>query len=291
MPEPSVPTTQGVRAPSAGHVFTPPKETPIRELSAGMVTRFKRAYAAEKCPRIAIFLNRKLSDEVRQWRTSSRLVVSGELDRVSASRGAAAAAGKIDRAAARKATALVAEKVEVEGGPGPVYAQRHIDTKKRKAPPEDWMWQFEESFLREFLDVKAIVVDRPTIMRLAAAQSGRQGDPHELLSLKTVEMKALQEKADAFVEILVRRNSRAKIGYEFRASVKEVSTGRILANVTSLRWKQEELDDLVARKYKATSRGYVLVSEGKFPMLDRAAGKLALDVMGALARTWERQGK
>ena len=256
------------------------------EVSQGTIKRFKQAYAAKSRPRIAVFFNRALSDEVRQWNTPSRLVVSGQLGKVEVKRSRAAAAGVATPFGAAAAGAKAKDKLKVEGGPGAVYTQTHVDPTSRQAPPEDWMWQFEESFLREFLEANTILVDRATILRLVAADSGKQGDPHNLLSVKTVEMKALQEKADMFMELLVRRNPTAPIGYEFRATAKEVATGRILAIVSSLRWKQSELDELVGKKFKATSSGYVAVGDRGFPKLDRAASLLALDMMSSLAAFW-----
>lgn len=268
------PTVPAAQAPSPAAV------------SQSTIKQFQAAYAAKSKPRIAVFMNRALSDEVRQWNTPSRLVVSGNLGKVEVERKRAAAAGVATPLGAAVAGAKAGDKLKVEGGPGAVYTQTHVDPAQRQAPPEDWMWQFEESFLREFLAANAIVVDRATIMRLVAADSGKQGDPHDLLSVKTVEMKALQEKADMFMELLVRRNPAAPIGYEFRASAKEVATGRILAMVSSLRWKQSELDELVGKKYKATSSGYVEVADRSFPKLDRAASLLALDMMSSLAALW-----
>jgi hypothetical protein len=234
-----------------------------------------------------VFLNRALTDEVREWYTPSRLVVSGELKGVSLSGvGGESAQLAVPGQGAKAETAVAAKEIKVKGGPGSFYEQAHAELEERGLPPEDWMWQFEESFLGEFLRAKAVIVDRATIVRLIAAQGGKQGDAHDLLSVKTVEMDAVKEKADMFMELLVRRNPASPVGYEFKATVKEVSTGRILANVSSLEWKQRELDDLTGKKYRATDRGYVAVDEGTFPKLDRVAAMLALDVMDALVYIW-----
>jgi len=238
--------------------------------SAETIARFKRAYAEKGKPRIAVFLNRALSDEVREWRSPSRFVASGSLKEA-------------------KVTGPGGE-VETKGGPGFVHADEHVELEGRPLAAEDWMWQFEESFLGEFLRAKAIMVDRATIMRLIATQSGKQGDPHDLLSVKTVEMKSLRQKADVFMELLVRRNPASPVGYEFKATVKEVDTGRLLANLSSLQWEMGDLGDVTEVRWKATSRGYeretITIKEGTFPKLDRLAAILAWDVMGSLTEMW-----
>ena len=292
--------------------LTAPQTTIDREsdTSAQTVERFIDAYTTQGKPRIAVFFNRTLSDEVREWRTESRFVVSGDLNKVSV----AGAAGESSRenasisqssgttvetqsgsissgesiradSSSRSGKAAVG-KIKAEGGAGSIYEQQHIELENRESAPEDWMWQFEESFLRQFLTAKANMIDRAAIMRLLALESGKQGDPQDLLSTKAIETTALQDKADLLLELLVRSNPHSPVRYEFRASVKEVTTGRILANVSSLQWRQEEIELIMPRKYKATSRGYEIVDEGVFPKLDLVAETLALDVMESLTKIW-----
>lgn len=240
--------------------------------SSEIIEGFKLAYAEMGSPRIAVFFNRELSDEVREWSTLSRFVISGNL-RISEEH----TEGGLDR-----------KKVEVEAGPTSVYEQTYIDLEERDLPPEDWMWQFEESFLREFLKAKAHMLDRATIMRLIATESGKQGSAYEPITVKTIEMNALKEKADMFLELLVRENLNSPVGYEFQAYVKEIATGRILANVSSLEWRQKELDEPRRKTYEATSGGYreVQVEQEIFPKLDRVVRLLALDVMDSLVKIW-----
>ena len=184
------------------------------------VIHFKDRYAANGAPRIVILFNRELSDEVREWRTPERVVVSGD--------------GKIAEETVEEGTRKTTKTLY----PFSAYGQTHIDTQGRVMPPEDWTWQFQESFLGEFLKAKVNMIDLTTILRTTAAETGKQGEAHDLLAVKSVEMDALLEKADLLMELLVRRNGTSPIGHEFRVSVKQVKTGKILANVTSLSWKQ-----------------------------------------------------
>jgi len=154
---------------------------------------------------------------------------------------------------------------------------------------EDWQWQFEQSFLEPFLRSNVILIDRATILRLTAADAGVDAANSKIPSVKAIETKALRDKADLFMEILVRRNPVSPIGYEFRAAVKEVETGRWLALVSSLSWKQARMQRLRATTYVATPTGYEPVRPGGFPELDRVAGLLAGDVMASLADLWSRE--
>ncbi len=78
------------------------------DLSAGTIERFKIAYAGKNSPRIAVFLNRQLSDEVREWRTDARAVLSGSADRQKTSEGE------------------LEEHTHTEGGIS-AYEQRHVE--------------------------------------------------------------------------------------------------------------------------------------------------------------------
>ena len=98
------------------------------------------------------------------------------------------------------------EKVhEPSKGPGGVseYAQTHLSDKKRISPEEDWMWEFEDGFLNPFIDIGVNIVDRATIMRLTAADSGQQGSAYNPIAVKKIEMDSLKGKADLFIEILI----------------------------------------------------------------------------------------
>jgi len=273
-PAEPAPQRQSMPASDRGRQASVEAAPPITDAYAETVRRFQVTYAARKRPRIAVFLNRALSDEVQEWRTRSRLVL--------------AAKSEESRTKTEKDTET-ARNAERQGALA-AYVQTHGAQQARPAPPEDWMWQFEDSFLREFLSARALIVDRATILRLVAEADSDGLGPSELTSVKNIEVKALREKADLLMEILVRRNPRAPLGHEFRASVKEIPTGRILALVTSLEWKQHHMDLLTGpSSYKATSRGYVRVGDDGFPALDRVATILALDVMHALTNVWKEE--
>jgi len=237
-------------------------------MSMSILSEFDNIYRKMGSPRLAIFLNRVLSDEVREWRTVHRGVVSmqGEF---SSQKGEASESFK---------------------GPGGVaaYGQTHLSDRRRTSPEENWMWGFEEGFLGPFLEIGAKIVDRATIIRLTAADSGQQGSAYNPIAVKKVEMDSLKGKADLFIEILIRRMPGSKLGYVFKASAKEVNTGIIRANVTTRGWKYSD-DESTEEKVAATDTGYHFVegeAEQKMPEVDIVAGDLSLALMRSLSNSW-----
>jgi len=242
---------------------TAPAES--REVSsAGSIERFRLAYVARRKPRIAVFLNRGLSDEVREWSADTRLALSG---------GYTARTSRAGKPPTRK---------DVTGGVTAAI-EEHNETAPRPSPRERWMWAFEDGFLQPFLAANARVVDRATIMRLAAAKSADEEGAYAPVSVKRIEMDALKSHADLLVEILIRRSPSSLYGYEFKASAKEVNTGIVVANVTSLRWCPENRKQ---REVRATSNGYEVVDSVKIPPVENIAADLSTDLMNALAAAW-----
>lgn len=229
----------------------------------GTIQQFAKVYAAKGTPRIAVFFNRALSDDVREWRSNARLSVTRERTKVQEE------AGK-----ETKQTATV--------GGAAVAIEQPADAGARPSPDEQWMWAFEDGFIQPLLDAKVKVVDRATIVRLAAAKEGRRTDVPSVAP-KTIEVNALKDSADLFVEILVSRSPSSLYGYEFKASAKEVKTGQIVANVTSLRWRPE---DRRGRIVIAGPTDYQVIDGIRIPPVGEIAADLAVDLMNALDRTW-----
>ena len=227
---------------------------------------FRDSYRKAGSPRIAIFLNRALSDDVREWKAYSRQVVSVSNSGTSTTKG---------NSTITKSSGGVA-----------IGRQYYQEEPGRVDPGEGWMWRFEDGFLEPFLANGVRVVDRATIMRLAAASSAKQGSVHDPVSVKQIEIQALQDKADLFIEILIREDAAADLGYEFKATAKEVRTGIIKVNVTSREWSKQEGAVKTAR---ATSEGYTFSTSGSeegFPAVEVVASGLASTTLKSLERGW-----
>ncbi|MEN8190703.1 MAG: hypothetical protein ABFS19_12730, partial [Thermodesulfobacteriota bacterium] len=218
---------------------------------------FQRQYQKAGSPRIAVFLNRSLSAEVRQWRTSSRTVVSGDGEIGSTSQG-------LMTSTTTKATGNVS-----------VSNQAYIEEEKRRAPSEGYLWAYENGFMKPFLKTGTYLLDRATIMRINALDNG-QGNAYDPISVKRIEMKTLLDKADIFIELLITRNSGSPYGYEFKATAKEVRTGRILANSTSLDWDWESAEGHGAIVGKD---GYEVVDVVVVPPMKEVSTALAVNLM------------
>ncbi len=220
---------------------------------SGTITRFQKAYDASGKPRIAVFLNRALSDEVRDWAMDDGWVFYAETTGKGGWRG--------------------------EG----YYVEPVDESGARPSPREYWMWAFEDGFIEPFTETGAKLIDRATILRLTAAQEqGKQGTLRPLAP-KKVETNALVGYADIFIEVLISTDPKSLFGHVFKATAKEVKTGRLLANVTSVSWER----DAAQEEYVGTPHGYKKVKKtAKPPKLQETARTLALETLSAVARTW-----
>jgi len=219
---------------------------------SGTTARFDKAYKAAGRPRIAVLLNRSLSDEVRDWAMDDGWVFYAETTGKGGWRG--------------------------EG----YYVERVNESGARPSPREFWMWAFEDGFTEPFVESDAVLVDRATILRLTAAKEQSSQGTLRPLATKKMEMDALTGYADVFVEVLISTDPSSVFGSVFKAMAKEVKTGRVLANVTSASWERDGAQE----EYVGTDHGYVKARLREPPRLQLTARTLALEAMSAMARTW-----
>lgn len=232
--------------------------------NAGTVNRFAEIYGSRQKPKIAVFVNRALSDDVREWRTERRDVMSA--DSVTSTSG----------------TPLHYREDSVNG-PLAISRQEYNGVKEaRNNTSESYLWSFEDGFMQPFLQAGANLVDRATIMRLVS-QKADQGLKSDAIETKKTEMSALLDYADVYVEILITRSPSAPTGYEFRAAAKEVKTGRILANATSLNW---DISKERPKKVITTPAGYKVVNDNSMLKAQTVSRDLALDLMNGLISCW-----
>jgi hypothetical protein len=246
---------------------------------------FRALCGAKGNPRIALLLNRELSDDVREWD-----VAFGVAQPESAT-------GRVLHESGAKET----EEWRGEYDAGRLH-NLHLGPAPdggRNSPAESWMWRFEQGFTRPFLETSCSVVDRATIVRLRAARSARTGVEYTGIAAKKVEMDALAEHADVYVEALVTRDDDTATGYRFKATAKEVATGRILAVVSSPSGE-------APTRLVATENGYSHVAvppggrladeflvgengyerEVELPSVEEVSEELAHRLMEALTRVW-----
>lgn len=240
-----------------------------------VIAQFASAYEKGGRPRLAFYWNRQLADTLAQWYSDSRTISTDKT------------ANSTEGDLALKQSGSRQNTVETQRRSGADSA--------RPGKPETWEWEFQDGFLAPFLTADAQVVDRTAIMRIMGA-GGEDIDP------RTVEVMALQNMADLLVEVLVADSANSTTGYELRARILDVKTGRILAMVNSRALKEwqrtnkaiptsrgfdlaDEDDDgfgpeRASNSYKATSTGFE--KKRKPPKLAVIAHNLATNVMSGM---------
>lgn len=178
-----------------------------------ILTAFRTAYAKAGSPRVAVYFNRELSDEVREWIPGDQVQAEVQIQQTFNGQSLAGpVSGQVTTDA--KADVRSRQYVGVTGG--------------RDDPRESWKWEFEDAITRLFLDADANVVDRAVMFRQTARQSPQTAGMDGTVSTTLNEMSALEKYADVLVEMKVTRSGSA-LGYDFRATAKNIKTGRMLA--------------------------------------------------------------
>ncbi|MFQ5353110.1 MAG: hypothetical protein ACE5D3_08555, partial [Candidatus Binatia bacterium] len=228
---------------------------------------FRGIYGEKGRPRVAVFLNRELSDDVRDWSVAGRAVVAFDGHETRQRPGAPEATSEKFNGAVG-----IAAVVEEEAG----------DSGKRDlGAGEAWSWAFEDGFVQPLLQAGVRVVDRATIVRLAGAESTHSAT--QPAPAKKIEINALKEHADIFIEVLIARSPFSTNGFEFKATAKEVQSGLVLANVTSMNWAAHARR---GRTIVATADGYKVARQLAPRDAGVVASHLAIDLVSELARTW-----
>lgn len=223
---------------------------------------FRASYARHGSPRIILFWNRVLSDEVQSQYADRVSAVStsraGAVEGPTGYDGYGAAAGRVDTFDA------AATKERVREG-------------QRDSMAESADWKVENAFNRAFIDNGARFVDRSLAMRVTAHGRKLGATPN----VQDIETGALVGKADLMMEVLQTPDPDSPVGYSFRAQVKDVRSGRILANAVNN-------GDGIAHgpgPMVATSHGFVR-SAPAMVTLEDVGEALAADVMSALSARW-----
>lgn len=177
---------------------------------------FRAAYEKAGRPRIAVFWNRNLDDrlatdydrvlEARQSSASVATVAASPYG------NAVVAAGQSDSVTTLRA----GERATAEQASRPGLGER-VD------------WPVAAAFNSQLQSAGVRLVDRALAMRALAASS----EAESRRDVQTIELKALQDKADLFVEVLQTPDAGAPLGVMFRIDVKSVSTGGLLASVAT----------------------------------------------------------
>jgi len=241
-------------------VLTPPPGPGSPLMAAAH--HFRASYAKHGNPRIILFWNRVLSDEVQ----------SQYADRVSAV--STSRAGAVEGPVGYTAYGAAAGRVDTFDA---AATRERVREGQRDSMAESADWKVENAFNRAFIDNGARFVDRSVAMRITAHGKKLGATPN----VQDIETGALVGKADLMMEVLQTPDPDSPVGYSFRAQVKDVRSGRILANAVN------NGGDIAhgPGPMVATSHGFERAAPADVTLED-VGEALAADVMDALSARW-----
>ncbi len=211
---------------------------------------FASAYQRAGRPRVVVFWNRELSEEVG---TSYTDVMRGHVE---------------ERAGIDRGEAYRTSDVEVTAG-----TERNDVQRRSSEFTERTDWKFEATFVSGLAQAGVNMVDRAMIVR----RSGR-GVQTNTPNHQAIEMDALQGYADILVEVLQTPDADAPSGTSFRVTAKRISNGRILAQFVTA--GQPPVN--TARRWVAGPTGYQR-AQPEPPSMGQVAHQLVNETLDALA--------
>lgn len=191
---------------------------------SGIRMGFEQAYRKAGAPRMAVYFNRELSDEVREWVPEDAVTNVRTRTETDSLHVDVTNKGRPNRSGE-----LNAESQSTIENSSTVRRQSYVGvTGYRDDPREAWKWEFEDTVTNEFLITGANLVDRNLIFRLMAKNSPQTAGMSGSISTSINEVSALEKYADVLVEVLVTESPGSATGYDFRATAKEIKTGRLV---------------------------------------------------------------
>lgn len=243
--------------------------TPYADKVAAIKANFRSQYMRVGRPRIAIFWNRKLDDQLSQWYTPSRRI----------------------------------DTRNHWGGGGFTATQRRVDVEgrfdRRPQPGELAGFEFGAGLTSTLINAGVEIIDRDTIMRLTQREVEPIEDGVVISDYQQIEMDALAAHADLFVEVLYVPQADADSPFTVMITIKEVRTGKVAAMFRSEKSLLPE--GATQTRWVATGDGYrqeevPVENVAAVPVADGIAlgtpehlgWNVALQTMSELSRFWDR---
>ena len=241
-------------------VLTPPPPPASALSTAARI--FRARYTQHGSPRIILFWNRALSDEVQ----------SQYADRVSAV--ATTRTGAVEGPVGETAYGAASGRIDTFDA---ASTRERVREGQRDSMAEAADWKAETAFNRAFIDNGARFVDRSVAIRATA--HGRKLGPTP--NAQEIETSAMIGKADLLMEVLQTPDPDSPVGYSFRAEIKDVRSGQILATAVN----NGSTVSHGPGRMVATSRGFVREAPARASLED-VGESLAADLMRALSARW-----
>lgn len=225
---------------------------------------FRRFYQQAGSPRLAVFWNRSLDDQLQEMEADSRVVVSRTTARRSDDGGTLST-----NTSENETSVSVETRKNARTSPLSVTAG----------------WRFRSGFLGPFVEEGAKMIDRDLIMRLTAASRGLDRPFRPVRDRQLIEMLALKDHADLLIQIVLESAGESKSGALFHVSVIDIKKGQILGSFVHDATFAKETRG--SRKWKAIRGGFVEVEHAESPKadLERMGRVLASQAMVVLSRT------
>ena len=232
----------GLYRPGAEPVLSPPKAN-SQDDSRKIIDAFVRAYANKKSPRVVLFWNRSLSDQLNDVKTSEKVTqIYSSGDITADLRIPDIGERSVDASSRRfvSKTERTDQTIEEKG--------------KRRDTSERYGWALEDAVVRTLTGMGTKLVDRSAAMRFLAAE--RDLAPSALDGVR-IETDALLKKGDLLLEILLSEDASTPSGLIYRILVKEIGSGRLLASgFTDARPAAKAPE----RTFRAGERGFEKIS-------------------------------
>lgn len=254
-------------------VMTPPPEP----AAPAIAPLFRRAYAAQGSPRLMLFWNRAITDEVATpYQRETETHSSTSWGAQAGSSGHTAIRpdgwGGRDIHSQRHSSASGGSTTTTRT----TEALRRADGGQYAPVRDEDGWAFEDAFHAAFAEAGVRLVDRAMTVRGQARDAGREAP-----NLQAVEAQAMASHADYVVEVLPGRDAGGPL---FRVSVKAVRSGRVVASFTSAGLPPAPASPVFV---PVPGRGY----QEAVPVVGPAGRghQLARETMERLAAAWGRR--
>ncbi len=252
-------------------VMTPPAAKPKadRNDEAKTVKAFQDLYESKGKPRIVLFWNKELSDQLSDFTTVARIsnyTQQSVTEKQSGGDPKTAGLGKETTAFARNDTNIDV-RTEPQRRPqlGPLANQR-----------------MEGAFTGSFRDAKIHFLDRDLLMRLDENQQRKTNAVDQSIDSKATEIAAVSERADILFQVGMVCDPSTRAGMAYQIQVSDLKTGAVYAQFVA----RDAGGVPDKTRWQAGESGYEQVTIPGYADFTQSGHALALKTMEELLKSW-----